>query len=109
MANDISLTIRLPHELNMQLTSISKDVGMTKTNLIRSAIHDFLTNDHVELDFTSNFVDRRDRLVLNINQITYDILESACEKYSQSMNAMIVAVSLLALERSTKWLQSTQK
>ncbi len=39
--NDISLTVRLPHELNIRLKTASKEVGVTKTNLIRSAIHDF--------------------------------------------------------------------
>lgn len=109
MANEISLTVRLPHELNAQLTVISKDVGMTKTNLIRSAIHDFLTLDEVALDFSPKYPDKRDRLVLNINQITYSILEKACQKHGQSMNAMITVVSDLALERSAKWLQATKK
>lgn len=110
MANEISLTVRLPHELNTQLKEISKDIGMTKTNLIRSAIHDFLTvDDETVLDFSLNKSEKKDRLVLNINQITYDILDNACKKYNQSMNAMITAVSILALERSAKWLQSAKK
>lgn len=109
MANNISLTVRLPHELNTKLAEVSKDIGITKTNLIRSAIHDFLTSDKTALDFSTNHVDTRDRLVLNINQITFDILEEACNKHGQSMNAIITATSILALERSSKWLQSTKK
>lgn len=107
MANDISLTIRLPHELNIQLQAVAKELGMTKTNLLRSAIHDFLTVDGVALDFSLTS-GTKDRLVLNINHITHNILESACAKYSQSMNAVVTAVGVLALERSSKWLQSTK-
>lgn len=106
MANNISLTVRLPHELNSQLQDIAKKIGMTKTNLLRSAIHDFLTEDSVSLDF-SPVSGPKDRLVLNVNQITNNILENACKKHSQSMNAIVTAVGVLALERSTKWLQST--
>lgn len=109
VANDISVTVRLPHELSVQLKTIGKDVGLTKTNLIRSGIHDFLTNDEIILDFSLNDAEQKDRLVLNINQLTYDILENACKKYNQSMNAVITAVSLLSLERSAKWLQATKK
>ncbi len=109
MSNDISLTVRLPHELNIQLGIVSKDMGVTKTNLIRSAIHDFLTNDQTILSFTPSSSDKKDRLVLNINQMTRNILENACQKYNQPMNAVITSISILALERSSKWLQATRK
>jgi len=108
MANNISLTVRLPHELNKQLQSVAKEVGMTKTNLLRSTIHDCLTTEDVMLDFSPTSASR-DRLVLNVNQITYNILENACKQHSQSMNAVVTAVAVLALERSTKWLQSTKR
>lgn len=104
MANDISLTIRLPHELNMQLKTAAKAAGFTKTNLIRMAIHDFLTGSDTELDFSPN-PDKKDRLVLNVNPYLHSILEDTCEKYGQSMNAVVTAVSILALERASKWLQ----
>ena len=105
--NDISLTIRLPHEINLQLSATSKEVGMTKTNVIRMAIHDFLTDDKIKLDFSSDVFSKRDRIVLNVNQLTQSILADACRKYNQSMNAIVTAVAVLALERSSKWLQST--
>ena len=105
--NNIALTIRLPHELNTQLTEISKKLGITKTNFIRSAIHDFLTVKEPNLNF-SYPSKKSDRLVLNVNQLTHSILQEACQTYQQSMNAVVIAVSILALERSTKWLQSTQ-
>lgn len=108
MANDISLTIRLPHTLNVKIQAISKELGITKTNLLRSAIHDFLTPNNMSLNFP-DISDTKDRLVLNINQMTYDILENTCKQYSQSMNAVVTAVAFLALERSTKWLQSLKQ
>lgn len=107
MPNNISLTVRLPHELNSQLQLAAKEVGVTKTNLLRSAIHDFLTTDAVVLDFSPT-PGAKDRLVLNVNQITHSILEAACRKHSQSMNAVVTAVAILALERATKWLQSAK-
>lgn len=108
MGNNISITVRLPHELNTQLKSVSKEIGVTKTNLIRSAIHDFLTEDNNDINVSSDYTGNSDRLVLNVNSLTYGILDNACKKYNKSMNAIIISVSILALERSTKWLQSTQ-
>ena len=107
MANDISLTVRLSSQLSKQLQSVAKELGMTKTNLLRSAIHDFLVVDDVALDFSVS-PGEKDRFVLNVNQITYSLLESTCKKHSQSMNAVIGAVGVLALERATKWLQSAR-
>lgn len=108
MPNDISLTVRLPHELNIKLKSESKKVGMTKTNLIRIAVHELLAKNKAELDFSIDYDDAKDRLVLNVNQLTYDILNSACKKYNQPMNAVVTAISSVALELSAKWLQSTE-
>ena len=105
MANDISLTVLLPHELNLQLKTLSKDIGMTKTNLIRSAIHEFLTLEDINLDFSQGHDDKRDRLVLNVNQLTFNILEASCKKHNQSMNSIITATSILALEHFSKWLR----
>ncbi len=108
MSNNISLTVRLPHELNKQLKEASKQLGITKTNLIRSAIHDFLTKSETVLDFSPTYSDKNDRLVLNVNQVTRDILENTCQKYNQSANAVVIALSTLILERSAKWLQSAK-
>lgn len=106
MPNNISLTIRLPYEINEKLITASKALGMTKTNLIRMAIHELPKDDNIALDFSQNITDKKYRLVLNVNQLTYDILESVCKKYNQSMNAVVVAISYFALELSAKWLQS---
>lgn len=107
MNNDLSLTVRLPRDLSRQMKSVCQKLGMTRTNLIRSAIHDFLTVDGIQLDFP-DYTGEKDRLVLNLNQLTYDILNTACQRYNQSMNAVIVAISVLALERASKWLQATR-
>lgn len=109
MINNISLTIRIPHQMNTKLLSLSKEIGITKTNLIRSSIHDFLTDNSTILNFDLLNNDKKDRIVLNVNQLTYDILTETCEKYNQSMNSVVIAVIYLALERSSKWLQSIQK
>lgn len=103
MANDISLTVRLPHELNEKLQEVAKAAGFTKTNLIRIGIHHCLVHDKAALDF-EHTSDKKDRLVLNVNQLTYRILEDTCKEYGQSMNAVITAVSALTLEYASKWL-----
>lgn len=108
MPNNISLTIRLPHDLNMQLQSCAQELGVTKTNLLRGAVHDFLTVDGITLNFSA-VPGTKDRLVLNVNQITYNILESACEKHGQSVNAVVTAIGLLAVERSAKWLEAIKQ
>lgn len=105
MANNISLTVRLPHRISNELKTVAKDIGMTRTNLLRMSIHDFLAKNETMLTFNDVDTGKRDRLVLNVNQFTFDILDAACKKYQQSMNSVITAVSLLALERYTKWLQ----
>ena len=106
--NDISLTVRLPSELNTELQTAAKKLGLTKTNLIRYAIHEMLTIDGIEPNFSVS-PEPRYRFVLNVNQLTYSILEDACKKYSQSMNAVIIATCLLALKRSEEWLLPTER
>lgn len=95
--NDISLTVRLPHELNEKLKVASKKLGITKTNLIRWGIH-LLKDETNTLTFSSGFPVTKDRLVLNVNQLTYEILDHACHQYNQSMNATVIAICVLALE-----------
>ena len=106
MANNIALTVRLPYELSNQLKYAAKEIGMTKTNLIRIAIHDFLPAENTILNFSTSSPEKYDRFVLNVNQITYNLLESASKKYNQSINAIITSISFLALERASTWIQS---
>jgi hypothetical protein len=105
MTNNISITVRLPQGISNELKILAKDLGMTRTNLLRMSIHDFLAKNETTLTFADIDTAKRDRLVLNVNQFTFDILDAACKKHQQSMNSIINAVSLLALERYTKWLQ----
>lgn len=104
MANDISLTVRLPKELSINLKTSAKRIGMTKTNLIRSTIHELAKNKS-PLEFSEDSASDRDRMVLNVNQITYDILEGFCQQYNQSMNAVVTAVCVEALKNATRWIQ----
>lgn len=106
MLNNIPITVRLPIELNDRLTVNAKALGVTKTNLIRMAIHELPKSDEIALDFSQNFTDKKYRLVLNVNALTYDILENACKKYEQSMNAVVIAIGYFALDISAKLLQS---
>lgn len=106
--NDVTLTVRLPQEIDSQLKKSAKEIGMTKTTLIRIAIHDFLVDGSVDLDFSPMQGDKK-RITLDVNHLTKSILDDACQKHNQSMNAVVTAVSLLALERCAKWLQSTAK
>lgn len=103
--NNISVTVRLPHDLNEELKTTSTKVGMTKTNLIRLAIHECLAKGTEELQFPSEACSQKDRLVLNINQTTLDLLNEASAKYGQSVNAVVTAVCLWGIEYYSRWLQ----
>lgn len=103
--NDIALTVRIPQELNLELTDVSKRLGMTKTNLIRMSIHTWLLPNIKTLDFSAPEADKqRSRLVLNVNQLTHDILIRVSEECQQSINATVIAACRLAIERASKWL-----
>ena len=103
MKNDISLTIRLPITMNEQLTDMTKRLGLTKTSCIRFAIWDFLDKQPQPLTFSKSDEETY-RFVLAVNQNTYNILNNACQKYGQSINSIINAVSRLALEHYSKYL-----
>ena len=103
MANDISLTIRLPHEINENLKIEAKRLGFTRTSLIRIAIHELFAKGKITLDFSQKYSADKDRLVLNINQLTNDILHNTCEQYGQAMNSVVTAICAAALKYCSKW------
>lgn len=103
MSNNISLTIRLPHELNVQLQEAAKQLGMTRTNLIRICIHFFLSDKNYTPIYTTPS-GHRDRLVLNVNQLTFDILQNICNESKQSMNTVVTSIAFQALEYANKLL-----
>lgn len=105
MANDISLTVRLPKELNTALTKLSKDLGITKVNLLRFAIHLFLSERPTSLAFTDTTATKdKARLVFFTNQVTYNLLADASIKYGQSINSVITSIAMMALEHYSKYL-----
>lgn len=105
MLNPISLTVRLPEKLDDELTSVCKSLGMPKTALIRICIHDFLQDENTVLDFSACEDSKTKRLVLNVNEHLDALLNEAAKGSGHSINAVIIAVSALALERASKWLQ----
>ncbi|EAC7181331.1 TPA: hypothetical protein O2E65_001545 [Listeria monocytogenes] len=109
-SNNIALTLRLPVELNQQLTKVAKTLGFTKTNLIRLAIHDYLDSENLEdlESILSEYNDTKYRMVLNVNAITLDILNKQSEKYNMSINKLLVYAakkSLLHYSRLIKKLE----
>lgn len=104
MSNDISLTVRIPRTLNDDLTTLSKELGVTKVNLLRFATHLFLSEKPTPLNFTASSSDDRFRFVFNTNQVTYDLLQKASEDYKQSINSVITAIAYLALQHYSKYL-----
>lgn len=105
MANDISLTVRLPKELNTALTKLSKDLGITKVNLLRFAIHLFLSERPTSLTFTDTTATKdKARLVFLTNHVTYNLLADASAKYGQSINSVITSIAMMALEHYSKYL-----
>lgn len=104
-SNNISVTVRLPHDLNEELKTTSAKVGMTKTNLIRLAIHECLAKGTDKLQFSEKSCPQKDRLVLNINQTTLDLLNEASVKHGQSVNAVVTSVCIWGIEYYSRWLQ----
>ena len=100
--NEIALTIRIPDDLNEGLTKTAKDLGMTKLNLIRFAIWDFLENENCKLLFSTK--ENNFRVALKVNKNTYQLLEQASKQYGQSINSIVIAVTTLALTRYSKYL-----
>ena len=104
MPNEISLTVRLPAELNEQLAAAAKSLGMTKTNLIRFGIHEYQSDPDAHLDFSMSRVASRYRLVLNVNALTFSILDTLCKQSGESMNAVVTALCIYAVERCARLL-----
>lgn len=105
MSNEkVSLTLRLPVELNEQITKVSKALGFTKTNLIRLSIYEYLDQDELpDLNATiSEYNDFKYRMVLNINQATYQILEKQSKSYNLPINKLLVYSSKRALTYYSK-------
>lgn len=100
----ISLTLRFPIELNKEITKAAKSLGFTKTNLIRLSIYEYLDQDELpDLNTTiSEYNDFKYRMVLNINQATYQILEKQSKSYDLPINKLLVYSSKKALTYYSK-------
>ena len=107
--NFTSITVRLPHDLNTSLTNACKALGMPKTTLIRIIIHEDLQRRRNEIVFDVDASSGRDRLVLNVNEKTYAVLESVANQHNQSINAVVTVTCSLALERASKWLKALEQ
>lgn len=100
--NDIPLTIRIPEQLNEQLTELSKSLGVPKVGLLRFTIWSF--NNHPKvLVFDPSSVNSF-RFVLSVNKATYQILENVSKQYSQSINSVVIALANLAVQSYSKYL-----
>lgn len=101
MSNDISLTIRLPLDLDAKLSDVSDFLGITKSNLIRESIHRCLDKEHnyIEYDFDNS---EKHRIALNLNQNTYKILEMFVKDNTVSMNSAIIFSVSQSVEHYTK-------
>ena len=109
--NDVSLTVRLPDDLDKQLKATSKALGFTKTNMIRLSIHEYLdpsTLDDLK-EVVSKYGGDRHRLVLNINQLTYDILEKLSIEHDVSINHLLIYSSAKSLEHYSKLLKKLEQ
>jgi len=105
MANNIPLTLRLPADLNEQLNRIAKATGITKTNLLRQSIYDYLDVPEIKIsDFNilPVYGTEKHRIVLNINSYTYDILEKQSKKFSLSFNNLLAYSSIKILQYYSK-------
>lgn len=105
MGNDVSLTVRLPKDLNSELTNLSKKLGITKVNLLRFAVHYFLQDKPTTLTFDTSIVeDEKFRFAFNVNRTAYELLNSASEEYGQSINSVVTSIAFLALKHYSRYL-----
>jgi metal-responsive CopG/Arc/MetJ family transcriptional regulator len=87
----LTLTIRLPIQLSNKLDSISKYLGMSKSNLIRVAILKYL--DVSELD---DFQETRTpsssskRINLSLTQFLYSIVKNKADNLNVTVNSLII-------------------
>ena len=101
--NDIPLTIRIPDELNVKLTELSKGLGITKVSLLRFTIWDY--SDHsVPLEFPATNTANTFRFVLSVNPATHQILEGISKQYAQPINGVVLALANVAVKRYSKYL-----
>lgn len=103
MSNDISLTIRLPKTLNDDLTQLSKQLGITKVNLLRFAIHLFLMEKPTPLIFDGSSSEKF-RFNFHVNAVTNSLLVEASEHYGQPINSVVTAIAYLAVGHYSKYL-----
>lgn len=104
MENNISLTIRIPEELNKCFTELSQNLGIPKVAMLRYAVW-IMNENPTELSFDQMAAtDNTFRFAFNVNPKTYQIIENLSLQYSQSINSIVTALIILTLERYSKYL-----
>lgn len=101
MPNDISLTARIPLDLDNRLSDVSEFLGITKSNLIRESIHRCLGDGSLFEKYVSTSSEKH-RIVLNVNHNTYRILEQYIEKNNVSVNNAIIFAIYKSVEHYSK-------
>ena len=102
--NEISLTVRMPQDLNDQLTALCKRLGLPKLPFLRFSVWVFLNDDPKDLIFDEIQSDSKFRFTFNVNKNIYDILETTSKRYEQSINSVVIKVANMALERYSTYL-----
>lgn len=104
MLNEIPITLRIPVELDSELKRLSKALGFTKTNLIRLAIHEKMSD--VDFHDTSIESTKTHRLVLNVNAPTLELLQNTAQQKGVSINRVVVVACLRSVEHYSKLLSA---
>ena len=85
------VTLRIPPELDDQLEVVGKEIGLSKSAMLRVAIIKYLDLDEIR-DFSIVFVDSKHsrRINLKLSPILQKIVENQAVKLNTSVNKLII-------------------
>lgn len=85
------LTIRLPKDLSDDLSLLGKELGMSKSDMIKTSILKYLVTNDME-DFKDFSIDKKEvfRSTMNVSDSLYKILEKQAKKYGTTINFLII-------------------
>lgn len=85
------ITIRLPKNLSDDLSLLGKELGMSKSDMIKTSILKYLVTNDME-DFKDFSIDKKEtfRSTMNVSDSLYKILEKQAKAYETTINFLII-------------------
>ena len=83
--------LRFPKTLVEELDNLSANLGLTRTDILRTAIIMYLDQEQIADFQVPSFEEKYDhRITINLTEILYQIVHQKAQKYDSSVNAMII-------------------